>query len=300
MPIILMKHLELKFILLILCLLSSSTSFCQYYFYNDKYYDKDLLWEVGASFGSMHAYTDVGRRKFSPVIPANFDLKSAKTNTSIYIGFMYQSVVGARIEYTFGTVAAADSNGSYKFRNTNFRSDIKEVSIIGEFHPLMLKFHEYAPRLSPYIAAGIGVFTFNPQTYYKGSWVDLKPLSTEGQGFKEYPDRKPYALTSVCIPFGAGLKYEVSSHFVIRLEALARQALTDYLDDASDTSIDPSLYYEYFSKEKASLAGALTNRAKEIDANSPHKVILKGGKRTKDIYASFNLKVGLTLGRKRI
>jgi hypothetical protein len=295
-----MTHLFLKASLIILFLFSSATTFSQYYYYNNKYYDSDLIWEVGTSFGTMHAYTDVGRRNWTPVVHKNFDLKSAKTNRTLYVGFLYQNLMGLRLEFTSGSIAAADSNAAYKFRNTNFRSDIKELTLVGELHPLMFKFWNNLPRLSPYLTAGIGVFAFNPQTYYNGQWIDLKPLSTEGQGFAEYPDRKHYSLISVSVPVGIGLKYEICRLVSMRLETLVRNTLTDYLDDASETSIDPNLYSNYFPKQKAALAAALTNRSKEVDPESNHEIIYKGGGRTKDKFVTVNLKVGITLGRQRI
>ena len=35
----------------------------QYYFYNDDYFDSDIIYEAGASFGIMNCLTDLGGHK---------------------------------------------------------------------------------------------------------------------------------------------------------------------------------------------------------------------------------------------
>ena len=50
------------------------------------------------------------------------------------------------------------------------------------------------PRYSPYFLGGIGYYSFNPQALVGNKLIDLQPLSTEGQGLKEYPDKKVYKL----------------------------------------------------------------------------------------------------------
>ncbi len=250
-----------KCLILTCALLCSSVIFGQSYFYNNKYYDNDLLFEVGGSFGTMHGLANVGRKKKSVFLPAMLDFKSTKLNAGFYAGVIYKSLFAGRLELTYGAVAGADSNGFQRDRNLSYRSDIIELSLVGEVHPLVLFNNFKNPLLSPYIATGISVFSFNPQANYNGRWVYLQPLRTEGQGFKEYPDRKPYKLTSCAVIIGAGLKYDLSTFINVRGEALLRQTFTDYLDDAGNSSIDPALFYNYFTPAKANLAAALSNRA---------------------------------------
>ena len=101
---------------------------------------------------------------------------------------------------------------------------------------------EEPPRLSPYVVAGAGVYSFDPQAKLNGQWYSLQPLHLEGQGFAEYPDRKTYQLTQLNLIGGLGLKYEINSLFNARLEFAHRFLFTDYLDDASEIDyIDPTL-----------------------------------------------------------
>lgn len=282
----------------------------QYYFYNDSYYDSDLLFEVGVSGGVMNCLTDLGG-KAGIGKPFLKDLNLGNTHFAggVYAAMMYQNKVGLRLEATFGQVSAYDSilkgvtdiaKERYN-RNLNFRSSITEISLMAEIHPLFLfiKWEDKdvpAPRVSPYLLGGIGYFSFNPQGKLGNTWIDLQPLSTEGQGFAEYPDSKPYDLKQINIPFGMGIKYELSPLINVRAECVYRKLNTDYLDDCSQRYIDPSVYYNYFSGSQLSNALIMNDRQYV-------KTMLPGGIRgsadDNDGYFSFNLKVGLIFGRQR-
>ncbi|HEX8332070.1 MAG TPA: DUF6089 family protein [Segetibacter sp.] len=278
-------------------LAANVSSFSQYYYYNNKFYDSDVIWEFGGSFGGMYSLTDVGKKQYNAFLPGRLDYKTTKANGGIYAGVLYQNLIGARIEITYGSVSGADSTGSpdRKVRNLSYRSDIREVAFIGEVHPLTLTNWEHLPAISPYLVGGIGWFSFNPQANYKGRWVNLQPLNTAGQGFEEYPESKPYRLAAICLPFGVGFKYDLSPLFAARFEIIERYTFTDYLDDASAPYIDPEVFYTYFAPEKAALAEALANRS-----NRSLKGIVRGGMQTKDKYLTINLKLAMMLGREKI
>jgi len=305
----------------IICLLTisivltaySNNATAQYYFYSDDYYDSPILFEVGASVGAINCLTDIGGNKG---IGKRFvkDLNMGKTNFcgGIWINAIYKNAAALRIEGTFGKLSANDNvlekvdvkdiaRARYN-RNLNFRTNITELSAMIELHPLFI-FINYEeresdpPRLSPYLLGGVGYYSFNPQADLNGRWVDLQPLSTEGQGFKEYPDRKVYKLQQINFPVGLGVKYELSDLVNLRGEFVYRVLNTDYLDDLSTTYIDPTLYQNYFT-------GAKLSNALELNDRQITPVTGAGGKRgspkQKDSFFSFNLKISLTLGRQRI
>jgi hypothetical protein len=287
----------------------------QYYFYNDSYYDNPLMFELGASVGAMNCLTDIGGKKG---IGAKFtkDLNLGNTNftAGLYFAALYKYTFGLRLEANFGKISAYDSvlanvtgiaRARYN-RNLSFRSNITEVALVAEFHPLFAFIDwatkDYAPpRFSPYLLAGIGYFSFNPQANLNNRWIDLQPLSTEGQGFTQYPDRKPYKLNGICIPVGAGIKYELSSLLNLRAEFMYRPTNTDYLDDVSTTYIDKSLFQSNgFAGAKLNNALLLTDRQRGeyLPQTEPGKK--RGNPKDKDNYFSFNLKIGLAIGRERI
>lgn len=267
----------------------------QYYFYNDRYYDSKSLLEVGISTGGMNCITDIS---------SGGAYKNINFSSSFYGDVIFSNVWGLRLEYTMGNVDAADSlnsKRSVRLRNLSFRSTIDEFALLGEFHPLMLfNFPSGPPRFSPYIMAGVGYFSFNPQTNYQGYWINLQTLHTEGEGFSEYPSVHNYKLSQLNFPVGCGLKYELSPIINIRLELLYRFLSTDYLDDVSTKFINPTLFSKYLSPQNATLAMALYSRRYEVQPGYTQvKDALRGDQNGNDAYYSFNLKLGVNLNRKR-
>ena len=289
------------------------TASAQFYFYDNKYYDSPIMYELGASVGAMNCLTDLGGNKG---IGKKFvkDLNLGKTNLagSIFLTATYKNMIALRLEATFGQVKAEDAVlrkvkastfGRYE-RNLSFRSNITEFMLATEIHPLYF-FNRYdedkaPPRTSPYLLAGIGFFSFNPQAKYGGKWIDLQPLSTEGQGFAEYPKRKPYQLQQLCLPVGVGAKYELSSTLNIRAEFVYRFLSTDYLDDVSTTYIDPTLYPNYFTGAKLTNAFLLNDRQYELDpTHITNDGDQRGNPKYNDSYFSLNVKLSYTFGREK-
>jgi hypothetical protein len=297
---------------------TSLTSKAQYYFHDNNTFDNPITYEYGASLGFMNCLTDVGGRKgISKKFIKDLNLGKTNVSASVYLNALYKYQFGLRAEATFGKIEGDDkvlekvkatTFGRYE-RNLSFRSKITEFSLIAEAHPLFIFFNyddEYdrePPRFSPYLLGGVGFFSFKPQAQLNGGsqWVDLQPLSTEGQGFLEYPDRKPYKLNQVNIPLGLGVKYELSSQFNVRAEFIYRKLNTDYLDDVSTQYIDPSLYANYFTGAKLTNALLLNDRKSELPNATP---TLPGDQRgnpsNNDAYFTFNLKIGYVFGREKI
>jgi hypothetical protein len=282
----------------------------QYYYYNNKYYDGPIVFEIGATGGVMNSLTDLGGKAG---IGKNFikDLrwKTARPSYGVYVGATYNDVITARLEATFGQVVgydsilksvAASTMGRYE-RNLSFKSKISEFSLGIEVHPLFFKtYDDEPPRLSPYVMGGIGYFSFDPQAQLNGQWYSLHPLRLEGQGFAEYPDRKPYELSQVNFLAGLGLRYELNSLLRVRLEVVHRILKTDYLDDVSTGYIDASLFYNYLPANQAAIAQKLYYRRPELlpmDALPFDEQ--RGDVTDNDSYFTIQFKIGMTLGRSR-
>lgn len=291
-------------------LLSQSVK-AQFYYYNNKYYENAVVFEIGASGGIMNSLTDLGGKKG---IGKNFikDLtgKTAKPSFSVYTIAMFQNMIGLRLEGTFGSITgydsilkpvAASTSGRYE-RNLSFKSKITDIQLALEIHPLFFKSYteEEPPRYSPYAIAGLGYYSFDPQAKLNGQWYSLQPLRTEGQGFREHRDRVPYKLSQINIALGIGIKYELNSMFNARLEIVHRILNTDYLDDVSTTYIDPNLFYTYLPVNQAAIAQQLHNRKAELN---PSDITSAGDQRgdpkDKDAFFTTQLKFGFVLGRQR-
>lgn len=305
------------FVFFVLSFIQQATA--QYYFFDNNYYDTPLMFEVGGSVGAMNCLTDLGGKKGLGK-PGTKDLNMGNTrlNGSIYLDALYKYAVGIRLEATFGQLNAYDSilkdvrattNGRYE-RNLNFRTNISEISLVAEFHPLYIFINWLSrdnepPRLSPFLSAGVGLFSFNPQGKMGNKWLDLQPLSTEGEGFTEYPDRKVYKLVQLCIPFGGGVKYELSPAVNLRAEFLYRFLSTDYLDDVSKRYINPAVFPKYLSG--ADLQNAINiSRNDRVNPGGPTGEFrkteggIRGNPKDNDAYFSFNIKAGITFGREQI
>jgi len=315
-----MKKITLLMAAMVLMVATGKKALAQYYFYDGNSYNTPIMFELGVSGGIMNCLTDLGGKKgLGKKMAGDLNMGNTKLNGSVYFSATYKEAVALRIEGTMGNISAHDSilikekdntNGRYQ-RNLNFRSKISEVALIAEFHPLFifinwsLRDDQDPPRLSPYLAAGIGYYSFNPQSKSsRGDWVDLQPLSTEGQGFAEYPERKVYKLSQTNIPLGIGIRYEMSSSFNLRAELLHRTLNTDYLDDVSTRYIDKGLYDTYFtrgSQEWVDARDLASNQRTNNDFAQYRKTEggIRGNPKNKDSYFTFNIKIGLLIGREK-
>lgn len=283
----------------------------QYYYYNDRYYDSKVLFELGCSIGGMNCLTDLGGTKgLGKKFIRDVNLKNTRPAFGIYASFIYQEALCGRLELSLGNITAYDSilrnvsastSGRYE-RGLHFKSTIADLQFAIEIHPLFFNTgDEKDPsHFSPYVLVGIGYFSFNPQAKLNGNWYALQPFHTEGQGFKEYPERREYKLHQVNFPMGAGLKYELSPMASIRFEFVYRILTTDYLDDVSTSYIDPSFFAKYLTHPQAAIAGQLADRQSE---KNPAHITTPGQERgnpeNKDAFFSLQLKVGILIGRRR-
>lgn len=168
-------------------------------------------------------------------------MRSIKPAIGVNVRYEIHPQFALRGGLTYAQVSGDDKHTGDSLlllRNLSFQTSIIEASFIVEGTP-------FDPELFPnypYLFAGIGVFRFNPFAHDKNNEkVYLRPLHTEGQGLDEYPDRKQYSLTQICIPFGAGARFRISSQFSIGIEAGFRKLFTDHLDDVSNSYVDPTV-----------------------------------------------------------
>lgn len=281
-----------------------------YYFYDDHHYDSPLLIELGLKSGWMNALTDIGG-KSGPGKKGLKDLNHSFSRPcfSIFTSLIYQSRIGLRIQYTHGTVTAADSvlknergstSGRYE-RNLSFRSPVRELSILLELRPLSFLMTDNVNRVAPVLLAGVGLFRFDPHARWEGSWYALQPLHTEGQAFSVFPERKAYSLLQSNFCAGAGLHIELNAWLNGRIEILHRFLKTDYLDDVSrDSYVNPSLFINELPAAKAMLARLLADRRAEVDpGHFTNTTYQRGNPQNKDAYLSMEMGLALVIGRKR-
>ena len=219
------------------------------------------------------------------------------TNGAIGVTVNYELTpqIMLRGGFTYSIIGGADrfaSDDSMLARNLAFETHLTEFSAVGEYYFFNLN----EQKFSPYVFGGLAVFHFNPYAY-NGTTdkIFLKPLSTEGEGLSGYPDRKPYALTQLALPFGAGVKYAFNDRVRLGLELGIRKLFTDYLDDVSSHYVDPA----DLLAARGQLAVDMSYRGDELpggNQNYPAKGAQRGGVKHKDSYYFLGLHLTYRLG----
>ena len=261
--------------------------------------------EVGLGLGPMFFLGDLGGSYgLGRTFVKDVDFPMTKLSKGLFITITPNEWLGFRLAANQGVLEGDDKQapnkgGEERFRlhrNLNFRSSVVEAHVAVEFYPTVF-FEGYdglLGKLRPYGVVGIGGYHFNPKTKdAAGDWVALQPLHTEGQGFAEYPNRQVYKLTQMEIPMGFGFKYYVKENMFIGLEVMHRKLFTDYIDDVSTTYIDPLLFNNYLTPDKAALANELYYRSDELTANSrPALDEQRGDPKENDAFFSTIIRLG--------
>lgn len=287
-----------------------STSYSQSFLFGEK-----VKWEAGLNFGPSFFLGDLGGNSGKGTNSLkDVNLEFTKLMKGAFVTMYPKNWVGIRLAanltYLEGSDDIINTNGINelwrKQRNLDFKTTVVEGYVAIELFPTMLlnRNSEYEPRLRPYGFAGIGLFHFNPKgsiTEANGdkSWYYLQPLKLEGQGMPEYPASKPYKLTQVNIPLGAGIKYFASERITLSTEVIYRKTFTDYIDDVSKNYIDPNNYNKYLSAADAALAYKLSDKSIGIIYPGMTRYpadTQRGDNKDGDTYFSVVLKFGVRLG----
>lgn len=222
---------------------------------------------------------------------------SKTTNGSIGITANYELTEHFMLRggYTYAVVGGADRfsrDEEARARNLAFETSLHEFSVVAEYYLLSLNLSKF----SPYAFGGLAVYRFNPYAYDVNlNRVYLKPLSTEGQGLPGYPEKKPYSLTQVALPFGAGVKYAFTENLRLGLEVGFRKIFTDYLDDVSTSYADPA----DLLAARGQVAVDMSYRGDEVPGGNPTypaKGFGRGGAEFNDFYYFTGLHLTYRIG----
>jgi Domain of unknown function (DUF6089) len=222
-----------------------------------------------------------------------------QSHPAVGIGISYDltSKLIARTAFTYGVLAGSDTKNTtakgIEFRNLRFKSAVTELHLGLEYNFFRLE----GKSITPYFFAAIAGYHFNPYTNDSaGAKVFLKPLSTEGQGLDAYPDRKNYSLTQFAVPFGGGIKLQISDNLQLAAEVGIRKTFTDYLDDVSNSYVD----YATLLAAKGPKAVELAYRGDELASapGYPAEGVQRGSPKTKDWYYFSGLRLSARLNNK--
>lgn len=230
--------------------------------------------EVGGMIGGSYYIGDLNPRKhFFLTQPA----------LGVFYRFTPNYRYAFRGGFNFGSVMGDDSqseDADQLQRNLNFKSNIYEFNALAEFNFLEYRISNDKYKFTTFLFLGLDVYRFKPRAEIGNKWVDLQPLRTEGQ-------TSGYKLTQMAIPFGIGMKMNVSRQVGIGLEWGPRKTFTDYLDDVSST------YPNYKKKPYSSqMAQALSDRSKSGGDNINKQ---RGNPKTKDWYCFFGVTINVKI-----
>lgn len=263
--------------------------------------------EIGLGLGPMFFLGDLGGSKgVGKTFVKDLDFPLTKFSKGVYVNFYPTEWFGLRIAGNLGKVEGDDAQAPMKGgneedrrnRNLHFQSKISEAYIAAEIYPTYFfeKYDGLQGKIRPYIVGGVGVYKFDPMAKdVDGSWVRLAPLHLEGQGFAEYPDRKPYELTQMNVLMGFGFKYYFKENAYVGLEILHRKLFTDYVDDVSEQYyVDPILFDQYLSPADAQTARRLFYRGTySFPTTRPYsEVAWRGDPKENDAFFSSILRLG--------
>ena len=194
---------------------ASSQSFYRYRF--------EEPWSISAGIGPTQYFGELySFWKYSEGIQPDW-------NANFAVNYIFGTHLKARLEGTYYKMSGSDPPSdprAYRTpRNLHFKASNIEVAALIEYYWHPVKVNNITRHLwNPYIFAGVGMSTNNPQAELNGTWVDLRPLQLENN---------PYEENVVVFPMGLGFKYKLNVYMDLKFEGNYRFTLTDYMDDIS-------------------------------------------------------------------
>ena len=193
---------------------------------------------------------------------------------------------GLRFGASYIRITAADSLSEVRadqLRNLSFANNIVEAYGAFEFNFLPIEVNRF--KVSPYIFAGLGVFYGRPYAMdNQDRKMDLRSLSTEGQGLPMYPDRQVYPLVNAMFPLGGGIKFFVGKTLMISAEVAFRYTATDYLDDVSRTYVNMDTLLAYKGVNAVNMSYRGNEKSYQWDGNYPDYRFHRGDATQNDWY----------------
>jgi opacity protein-like surface antigen len=209
-------------------------------------------------------------------------------SAAVGVGFFYspQPRFNFSAEIMRGTLTGSDAvpGARNAARNLQFVTRLYELSVQGRFNFIV----NDEALIIPYASAGVSGFHIDPYTPAEGGRIYLFPLGTEGQGLREYPDRKMNRNINAALLGGGGVEIRLSDNLKLDFELVFRKTFTDYIDDVSSTYPDAKALLT--ARGPIALRYAYRGSAPEIPAGTT-----RGNPATKDMYHVIAFRLRYTL-----
>ncbi len=201
-----------------------------------------LLFLLGCSFFALHAQRgwevggSVGTALYVGDIAPTLSFKQPGLSTSWHLRYNWDTRLVTRLQGGYALIRGSDvfaQNTYRRLRNLRFLTHVVDLSAALELNFLPFIHGSYSERFAPFFFVGGALLYYVPTAPYRGRYVSLRPLGTEGQARgNEYPPIAGAAL------FGGGLKFNLSRSWSIVFEVQGFRSFTDYLDDVGGTYPD--------------------------------------------------------------
>lgn len=175
--------------------------------------------EFGAGIGGFNYAGDMMR---------GYHITNVKPGVLGYYRMNFNNIFSVRASLCAGLISGNDTNPIDAFaanRMGSFQSTLVETAILAEYNFLDFKADPRRIRWSPYMLAGISVFTF----------------------FGGDQELNGNSRVQLAIPFGGGFKYLVNQNISLNLEIGIRKLFFDQLDGYSDGDLS-NKNYQYGNK----------------------------------------------------
>jgi hypothetical protein len=159
--------------------------------------------EIGGGLGAMNYKGDI-----SPDFHPTF----AQLGGHILLRYNLKKDITFRLGANLGSIYANDNDVSDSFnklRGQTFKTSIREVSLITEYNFFSYQYSRMHKDWSPYVFGGVAFMSFTPRD---------APVSD-------------YKQAGFVIPFGIGIKYNLTGPWDLNVEFGTRKTFTDYLDN---------------------------------------------------------------------
>ncbi len=195
--------------------------------------------DYGLELGAANYLGDMGgKEKTRRDFVADLKLSQTHFMAGAFARYKVHPQISVKLGFDYARLSGDDklcTNPGRHNRNLNFRNDIFELNLEGQFYFYEIndlgRAFRFRNDFRCYAFIGAAGFYNNPKTQYNGSWVQLQPLKTEGVSYSKY---------QFAIPTGVGFYFTMNKQYRIGWELGWRTTFTDYMDDVSTVYADPA------------------------------------------------------------
>ena len=162
---------------LVLALITTMSAYSQYYIdYGISAGATSYLGEIGGGEGTRRGFV------------SDMKLNATRWTLGGFYRYRVSQKIGVKASLNYIRLSGDDANTANparRARNLNFKNDMYEFILNGEFYLYKVndvgRTGRYSTDFNLYLFGGVGVFYSNPKGQNtNGEWVSLKPLLTEG------------------------------------------------------------------------------------------------------------------------